>query len=889
LVRFSGDFFGGWELKGTYPAVPRLAERILRLLFSLDYYLERSGDLEEAYADLLEESGPFRAKAWLWFQILKLCFGIFRTSIAWRFIMLKNYLIIALRNIKRHKGYSFLNISGLAIGFTCFILIFLFIRYELSFDRQHTNADRIYNAIFKFTGDYTMGTPKQAHSHPLLAPTLMNEFPEIETATRFSKYKNYMIRVKDQKFSFDKWVWADKHIFDVFDLPFIYGNPTTALENPFSVVIDEETAHKLFGHINPVGKTLHLISNGEMTFQVTGVMENLPPNSHFRPNLIGQFETQNSLGLSRALNSWDAHWFHSYLLLKEGSSALELEKKIQSFIKQKIHPFSSSKNWTYILQPLTDIHLKSTDILKKLEEGGDIKYVYICSLIALFILFIAGINFINLSTARSFTRSREVSIRKVIGAYRIQLVRQFLGESLIFTAISLITAIGFVLLILKGFASIVDRDITAHSMTHPGFILGLLAAIVLVGVLSGFYPALYLSGFKPLTLLKGPLTQASKGLNLRNFLVVFQFAISLFLIISTLIISGQLRLIRTKKLGFDRDHVVVINLTGSKITDRRDVVKNELLQHPGIKGVTFTQTLPTNINWDSDFDFEGREEREYPAFYFSNVDYDYVDVFDMEITAGRNFSREMTTDVVGGGAYILNQTAVKHLGWEDPIGKKIGFPESKNMGTVVGVVRDFNCHSLHFPAEPAVLILNTGPWNIYFLSIKVRPENVAQTLGSIEKVWMKHSDGYPFEYYFLDEAYDNLYKSEIKLNIFFRLFSLIAILISCLGLFGLASFTAERRTKEIGIRKVLGASAPGIVILISRGFTKWVIAANIIAWPVAYFAMSKWLENFAYRVNLNVWIFILSGFAALALALLTVSYQSIKAALADPVDSLRYE
>ena len=314
-----------------------------------------------------------------------------------------------------------------------------------------------------------------------------------------------------------------------------------------------------------------------------------------------------------------------------------------------------------------------------------------------------------------------------------------------------------------------------------------------------------------------------------------------------------------------------------------------MLQYPGIKGVTFTQTLPTNINWGSDFDFEGRGNNEFVTFYYSQVDYDYVDVFDMEITAGRNFSREITTDAVGGGAFILNETAVKHLGWEDPIGKRIGFPEGENMGTVIGVVKDFNCHSLHFPAEPAVLILNTQPWNIYFLSIKVRPENMIQTLGAIENVWEKHSGGYPFEYYFLDDAYDSLYKSEIRLNIFFRLFTLIAIFISSLGLFGLASFTAERRTKEIGIRKVLGASVPSIVILISRGFTKWVLLANIIAWPAAYYFMNKWLQNFAYRIEPSVWIFILSALTALGIAVLTVSYQSIKAAMANPIDSLRYE
>jgi len=625
-------------------------------------------DMQEVFSRICRERSYIIACFWYWYQCLDAVIKDTLFNSKWRLIMLKNYLKVAIRNIKRHKGYSILNISGLTIGFACFIFIFLFIRYEFSFDRQHTKADRIYKAIFKSTGDNIMGTAKQSTSYPPLAPTLMNEFPEIETATRFSKYNNIMVRVKDKKFLFDKWVWADEYIFDVFDLPFIYGDPATALENPYSVVIDEETADKLFGHINPVGKTLHVILDEEMDFQVTGVMVNLPSNSHFRPNLLGQFETQTYLGLP--LNSWDAHWFHSYLLLKKGSSAQKLEKKIQSFIEQKLHPLSSSQNWTYLLQPLNDIHLKSTDVLKKLEAGGDIRYVFICSLIGLFILITAGINFINLSTARSFTRSREVSIRKVVGAYRTQLVKQFLGESLIFTAISLLTAVGIVLLTLKGFSSIVDRNITTHSMTHPGFILGLLAAVIMVALMSGIYPSLYLSGFKPIILLKGSTPKASKGLNLRNFLVVFQFAISLFLIISTLIISGQIRLIRTKKLGFDRDHVVVINLNDDKIRQTRDIIKNELLQYPGIKGVTFTQTLPTNINWDSEFDYEGRGINEYPFFYFSHVDYDYVDIFDMEFTAGRNFSREMATDAVGGGAFILNQTAVKHLGWKTPSEKK---------------------------------------------------------------------------------------------------------------------------------------------------------------------------------------------------------------------------
>lgn len=867
----------------------RFVDWILRFFLSEDTYMEKSGDLVEAHTGMREQSGSFKAGVWLLAQYLKVGAGTLRRTVVWRYIMFNNYLKLTLRSINKHKVFSFLNIYGLTIGLMCFMLIFLFIRYELSFDSQHSNADRIYMAVFEATGDYNMGSPKQAHTHPLLAPTLKNEFPEVENATRFSKYNNVMVSMQDKKFLFDKWVWADEFFFDVFDIRLISGDRKTALDQPFSVVIDEDTAHKLFGFDDPLGKELRVVRGRELTFQVTGVMQNLPANSHFRPQLLGQYNTQNSLGLARTLNSWSAHWFHSYLLLREGIDMQDLETKIQSFIRNNIHPSASSQNWTYRLLPMMDIHLKSTDILKKLEAGGDIRYVYICSVLALFILAVAGINFVNLSTARSLTRSREISIRKVVGAHQGQLMRQFMSESQIFTILSLGAAVGLVLLTLRGFSHMIGREITGTALLRPGFILGLLTAAILTGLFSGFYPALYQSRFRPAALLKGALPAAAKGLSLRNGLVVFQFAVSLFLIISTIIISGQLRLIRTKKLGFDREHIVVINISDNKIRQARDAIKNELLQNPGILGATFTQTLPININWGSDFEYEGRGDKELPNFYYADVDYDYVDVFGMEITAGRNFSRERSTDSEWGNAFILNERAVQHLGWDDPIGKRIGFPESEKMGTVVGVVKDFHCHSLHLPAEPAVLVLNSTSGNLFFLSIKIRSENLHQAIGAIEEIWGKHSAGYPFEYYFLDAAYNYLYKSEMKLSTFFRLFSLIAITISCLGLLGLAAFTVERRTKEIGIRKVLGATVPGIILLVTKGFTKWVLLANIVAWPAAYFAMSKWLEGYAYRIDLSVWTFLFCGVAVYAIALLTVGYQSIKAAVQDPTKSLRHE
>lgn len=797
------------------------------------------GDFTEKYNKLLESKGLIYANLWYTFQILKLIPFYFIQIIYWSFVMLKNYLKTTLRIIRRDKAYSILNISGLVIGLTCTLLIFLYVQHELSYDRHHKNFSRIYKCIYKQPENYEMGTPYRAHSHPPLVPTLLEKFPEIETATRFSKYIQGNIKIGNFNFSTEKWVWADNNIFDVFTIPLLYGNPETALDDPYSLVIDESTSLKYFGKENPVGKTITFDRywlGREMTFQVTGVMKNITDKSHFKPEFLGGYKTQRNLGYN--MNNWGGRWFHSYILLKKGYNYKEIEKKIQSFLEKEILPISPSENrWTYILQPLTDIHLKSSQIINNLESGGDIRYVYISLIVAFIVLIISCMNYINLTTARSFTRSTEVGIRKVIGAKKAQLIKQFIGETLIFTLISMITAVFLVFLFSQPFSNFVERNMDLNLIKNYKFILFLIAAWIFTGVLSGFYPAFFLSMFKPVNSLKGKFSFNSKSLKLRNMLVIFQFSVFIFLIIVTLIVSGQLNFIRNKKTGYDREHVIVINRPSSEVIRIFRERKEELLSNPDIKGITISQTLPIYMNWGTSFDYEGRNNREFFQAYWSNVDYDFIDFFRLEIVSGRNFSREIATDITGGGVYILNETAVKLLGWENPIGKSFGQSYAEEMGKVIGIVRDFDSRSLHLPAEPVILGMEGS--NLYYISVKILPGKEKKVLENLKSFWDTCPSEQPFNYSFLDEAYYNMYKSEIKLNSFFRSFSLIVIFISCLGLFGLVSYTTQRRTKEIAVRKTLGASIPQIIKLISKEFLILVIISKLIAAPLAYFVMKN--------------------------------------------------
>jgi len=843
-------------------------------------------EFEERYKSLAESNGRIPALIWYGYQITALLSSFIINLIYWSTAMFKNYFKIALRNIKKQKVYSIINISGLALGLTCFILIFLFIQFELSYDRHFEHADRIYKIIYKFTEKSYMGTDKEAHTHPPCVTAILNNFPEVESGTRISKYYNGKVQIDNNSFYEQKWIWADEHFFDIFTIPLVYGNHETALEQPNSVVIDEETSLKFFGNDNPVGKTLSFEYRSSVIYKITGVIENIPENSHFKAHFIGSYETCRNMGWP--LDSWDAHWFHSYILLKDGIDYLELEEKIQLYIKEHIILEGEPKSWTYILQPLTDIHLKSADIVKILEPGGDIKNVYICSVMTILILLIACVNFINLSTARSVNRSKEVCVRKVIGAHRSQLLKQFLGESTILTFISLLFAFILSYLFLEPFASFVERDINLDLINKGITVLAIMITGVFVCIISGYYPAVYLSGIKSLMVLKGNKLINSRGVNLRNLLVVFQFSISLFLIFFTLVLSDQLDFVSNKNLGLDRENIIAFKVDDN-IVQNSAAVKNELLMNSNIKGITFSLTLPILIDWDTVLEYEGRPDNVSYKVYFCEIDYDFLDVFDIELVSGRNFSREIITDNTGEGTYIMNETAAKQLGWADPVGKKIGI-SSSSMGIVIGVVSDFNSISLHFKQEPVVLRLPPGGYARHkYMSIKIYPENISESITTIKNIWNKYSDASTFNYAFLDELYDNMYKAEIKLHDLLRYMTLLTIFISCLGLFGLTSFTAVQRRKEISIRKTLGASIPDILKLLSWKFIKWIIIANIIALPVGYYATNKWLQNFAYRISIGIWIFIFSAAIALVIALLTIGFQTLKAAAANPVEALKYE
>jgi putative ABC transport system permease protein len=849
---------------------PKFGDWLLRLFARYDVNPHLRGDFDEEFSFIYETKGYGRAWFWYWTHLLRSLPVFIKDILYWRVTMIKNYLKIALRNFQRHKGYSFINIGGLAVGLACCLLIILYIQYELSFDKLNINAGRIFKVY----------THLSAYNPSPLTPAIRNEIPAVESITHLNPDYDVLISADENVFVEERWLWTDKYFFSIFTLPFIHGNPKTALENPYSIVIDEETSNKYFGEKNPVGKTI--TRDNEDDYQITGVIKNIPANSHIKGHLFAAMETLKIMGSE--MNDWRNQWVHTYVLLKNGSTGSELQEKANAIYRRN----TGGQN-ALTVRKLTDVHLRSSDTRSPLEPGSDIKYIYLLSAIAFVILLIACINYINLSTAGSLSRSREIGIRKTAGAVRSQLIRQFLGESLFMTLIAIMIAVAVAALFLERFAQFAGRDISSNALFNLNFLTALLGIGVFTGLLSGGYPALHLSRFKPVTALKGTYSQSTKGRFLRNLLVIFQFSLSISLIIIALVVTRQNEFIRNKKLGFNREHVIVVDVQNNKEVKRNYLnLKNELLRNPGIAGVTCSTTLPMNIYWGNAIDFEGRQEEEKIVMSFTYVDYDYIDVFGLELSAGRNFSPRIRSDITGGGAYILNETAVKQIGWDDPIGKKFRLSHQKDMGKVVGVIRNFHNRPLHYAQDPVVLWLNFTS-NIRLISFKIHPGNIRERIKDIEKVWKNFSGGWPFDYKFMDNEYDRMYRSEMQLGTIFRFFSILAIVLSCLGLFGLTLFTTKQRTKEIGIRKVLGASVPSILSLLSKGFLKWVIIANIISWPIAYYFMNKWLQNFSYHTTLSIWIFLLSGFAALVIALLTVSYQTIKAATSNPVDSLRYE
>ena len=798
-----------------------------------------------------------------------------------------NYGKIALRKLRRQKVYSFINIAGLAVRLAACLLILLWVKDELSYDAYHEKADRIYRVGLSGGRD---GASKGLAVAPFAsAPAFAAEIPEIETYARLLDATPLAV-VEGRKIDLTDIYFTDPSFFSIFSHRFLAGEPSTALSRPGALVLTEETARKLFGRTDVLGRTVNF--DNEYDLRVTAVIRDVPANSHFRFKGLASLATVATRPEIRPyVEDWLrlAGWV--YLLLRDGASPAAVEAKMAAVTFQRIgdefsRPGSAGD---FRLQPLASIHLWSHTV-GEIEPNGDIRTVYAFSLIAAFILILAGVNFMNLSTARSAGRGREVGLRKVMGARRGNLILQFLGESVLLTAVAAAFAALLVVLALPAFNRLAGKEIGPSSLLGGGTSLFLAALVLLTGVLGGCYPALFMSAFRPAAVLKGMLGRGLKRGSFRRVLVVFQFTISIVLMACTWIILAQTRYMKTRELGFDKDRVLVLQLRDEAARRGAAALASDLKSSPNVRDAALTGGIPGGITTSLFIHMEGRPEQDDFPVDFIWSDHDFVKTYGITIVRGRDFSRSRASDAAG--VYLVNETAARRMGWGDKaVGRKIG-NEKEALGEIVGIMKDFHTESLKEPIGPLVVRL-AGPEEltprVRFLSLKLRGGDVPATLAFVKSRWAQRSER-GFEYFFADQTFDKLYRSEERFGRIIAAFSVMAIFVACLGLFGLASFAAEQRTKEIGIRKVLGASEAGLIALLSKDFLKWVLAANAIALPSAYLIATRlWLVKFAYRTTPGVPVFAAVAGLSLLVAFLTVGGQTVRAALANPADSVRYE
>lgn len=803
--------------------------------------------------------------------------------------MFRNYIKIAFRNMHRHRMYSAINIAGLAIGIACSILIMLYVNYELSYDSYNTKADRTYRlAVSALVGNTKIN---QTYSSAVTFTKLMQDFPEVETGLKIFKMGRVPVHIGDRIFYESDGLAVDSTFYEVFSIKLLSGNPRSVLEEPNSVVLSKSTALKYFNTTDVTGRMITLdlpYGMGKETFRISGVSEDMPANSHFHYNYLLSLTSFPELINAKG---WSQNNFISYVVLKKGASSAAFDAKLKEFTRKymggkKYDAWVAKGNyWIYYLQPLRDIHLTS-DLNGEFEPGGNKTSVYIFSVVSIIILLIACINFMNLSTARSSLRAKEVGLRKVVGAGRKRLVFQLLMESVITSYVALIVALIIVETILPYYSSLIGSEINFSYFNNAGEIVTLLLLGLGVGLIAGFYPAFVLSSFQPVKILKNEALQKSKKFSFRNVLVIFQFAVSIILIVGTIIIYRQLQFLQNKDLGFDKEQVLVVNNPGS-LGEGTNSFKQSLKNYSGIVDVSGSTSLPGQSFSNIGFGAEGVDNNF--TLNILSCDYDFANALKLKMSQGRFFSREFPSD---SAAVIINQSAASLLGWKDPIGKKINnWGEQRGNFHVIGVVKDYNYESLHQVIRPMALFLNGGYYRSTqkFISIRLKTGEVSKTLEFVNSQWNKFAPGAPFDYSFLDRDYESLYNNEKRAMTLFTVFSALAIFIACLGLFGLVAFTTERRAREIGIRKILGASISGILFMLIKDFTRWVLIANIIAIPAAYYFMNNWLKDFAYRIDIGAGVFIIAGLIAFSIALLTVGLQALKAATSNPANSLRYE
>ena len=793
-------------------------------------------------------------------------------------MLLSNYAKIALRSIRNHFGHSFLNLFGLAVSIAACLLIVLFIRHEQQFDSFHEKADQIYrlNEVQSFPGI----TPQHvALSMYPMGPTMKADFPEVVEFTRVIGAPR-VITINGEMRIIDSSVRVDPVFFSMFDYPVLYGDPAQALESPNAVVLTRDMAESLFGTADAIGK--QFTTNNEL-HEVGAILDALPASSHLRFDAL--FTTKD-LNDEENMQQWGSNWLVTYLQLAEGADYKTVEAKFPAY-KDKYMNADWSGYYELYLQPLLDVHLGSTHVTHDYRnwQKFDRRYVYVFAVLAFFVLLIAGINFMNLSTARSATRAREVGVRKAIGARRMQLTQQFLGESTLMAFISLIVAIAIAWICLPFVNQLSMRALRISTLFEWPLLASILGATLLLGLLAGLYPAALLSGFEPVTVLKGVTNTKGRKTPFRNTLVVSQFTIAIALIVSTIFAVRQLGFMQNRDVGFEKEHIITIPMS-RMANENYLVLKESLTADPAIQNVTASnQRLGNNLHqWGTDVQGESGE---IVNMSLSNivVDYNYLSFYDIELKEGRWFSEERGTDI--GSARVVNEALVAELGWTDPIGKSIGFSGDDTLGTVIGVARDFNFNSLHHQVEPLAMSVQDFGYNE--ASIRMEPTQVEAGIEATRRIWNEIVTDRPFEYTFLDDHLGELYRADQQVSVVVSAITALAILIACLGLFGLAAITTEQRKKEIGIRKALGASVSQLIVLLSVDFARLVVISFLIAAPLTFFAMRSWLAGYAYRIELGIGVFIFAGILTLLIALATVSYRAIKAAFTDPVETLRCE
>ena len=843
-------------------------------------------DLEFEFRELAEKKSRLFTNLWYISHFLRAMPELLLGLIYWRFTMSKNYLKIAFRNLSKYKTYSIINILGLGVGIACTIFIAVYVFDELSYDRYHENSDRIYRVAFSdfYSGIYT-STP--------LAEAMVKDFPEVESATRLYHSGFPVIRYEDKVFSEERFCWVDSNFFDIFSFEFIRGNSKTSLKQPNTVVITESMAEKYFGSKNPVGELLNY--DNRRDFRVTGVIKDLPLNSHFHFDFFASFL---STRLSQS-TYWGNFSVVTYIQLYPGQDWKALNKKFPDHILQTYQiPLlqkylsttlevaqENSKNFKYFLQPLTDIHLHS-HLDREIEKNSDITYVYLLSIMAFISIFIASFNFINLSTAQSANRAKEVGIRKAIGSIRRQFIYQFLLESIVISLMAVLLAVLIVYLAVPFFNDFIGKQLQFDIFKNLWILPSSIIFAVFIGVISGLYPAFVLASYKPTTVLRGELRMGIKGKNMRKTLVILQFGMSIFLFISTFVLYGQLTFMLDKNVGYNKDRLLIIH----KVDDIRNDIesfKNDLLANPNILNVTNSGTIPSYQQGSSNLYSKELGKDSFYAITTVWCDYDFIDTYQMKLVAGSFYTRKKVSE--NRMIVVINEAAVKIFKMENPIGSELVIASNKMSLNVIGVVKDFHYESLQNEIKPMVFALYPDGQSGRYVTCRINTQNMSEVIDSMQKTWSNYAGRQAFEYTFLSDDFANLYQSEERTSKLFVLFSILATSVACFGLFGLIAFITRQKTKEIGIRKVMGARVTSILSIFMKEVAVWIFVSNIIAWPFAYFLMKQWLQNFAYRINLNVWNFILSGLVALAIALLTVSYQTIKAAKTNPIDSLKYE